>query len=107
MPTETQPSLCTMPARLVGMRKNLMDAGFYLGDKSVLKNVHWVRDSHANRLAVEAATTTVTDSESRTDSALQKYPSPPPDDSEGIELAPLSAIVWICDQDFWLTSNAG
>ena len=94
---------------LVGMHKNLMDTGFYLGDKSVLKNVCWVQDGHANCLVVEAVTTTIRngdpDSESKTNSPLWKYPSPLPNDSEDVELMPLSAIVWICDQDFWLTFN--
>ena len=112
MPTLMQPSLCTLPSQLVGMRKNLINTGFYLGDKSILNNVRWVRDGRANCLVVVAAAATAAkngdpDSESRMDSASQKYPSPPPDDSEDIELAPLSAIVQICDQDFWLTSDAG
>ena len=100
---ESQPTLCTLPSQLVAMWKNLVDSGFYLGDKSVMDNVHWVRDGCADCLAVKLATTT--DGDGADADGAQKYPFPQPED--GFDLAPLCAIVQICSQDFWLASDAG
>ena len=56
------------------MWKNLVDSGFYLGDISVMDNVHWVQDGRADRLAVKLATTT--DGDGANPDGAQKYPSP-------------------------------
>ncbi|KAG6380344.1 hypothetical protein JVT61DRAFT_8455 [Boletus reticuloceps] len=90
-----------LPASLLALRKNLVDTGLYLGDKSVLDNVHWIRDGRADRLAVKPASVT---SESSTNSGSRGSSSPP---DKSPELAPLSAIVHISELDFWLTSDSG
>lgn len=105
-PKVPQPTLCTLPSRLIAARKNLIKTGLYLGEGSIHDNVHWVRQGRADRLAVKplAATPTCSDSGKSSDDS-SKYPSPPPD--EPPELASLCAIAHISNQDFWLTSDAG
>ncbi|KAF9236936.1 hypothetical protein BU15DRAFT_63552 [Melanogaster broomeanus] len=98
-----QPSLCTLPSHLILMCNNLIDLGLYLSDKAVIKNVHWVRKGRADRLAIKPAAPLDPNLDTATGSA--KYLSRPPDDP--IELALLSAIVQLCSQDFWITSDGG
>ena len=92
----------TIPEQLLNTRKNLVKSKFYLGHKSVFDNVHWVRDGRAHRLAVKP--TAVIEHDHNSDSP-QTYPSPPPDGD--FNMAHLSAIVQIDNNDFWLTSDAG
>lgn len=72
------------------MREDLMSDGFYLGDPSTLKKVAWVRDGRADRLAVKH------------DGKEGDSGAP-----SGVDLAPLTVIGRIDDNDFWMTPDAG
>ena len=69
-------------------RKELMADEFYIGNASTLDKVCWVRDSHADRLAVKREGT----------DAKGDQPS-------NVDLAPLAVIGRI--NDFWMTPDAG
>jgi len=96
-----QPSLPTLPSRLIAARKNMVNTGFYLGDSAFRNNVTWARDGRANRLIVKAGGDKIQDGP-RVDTS--KYPSPP---CEEIDPAPLCAVVKVSHRDFWLTADAG
>jgi len=88
----TIPSTC-FPA----IRKRLVETGFYLGDISFQDNVHWVRDGRADRLVVRPV--------QPSGDAGEHLPSPPPDDSS-FDLAPISAVIQIDSNDYWLMADA-
>ncbi|KAI6030607.1 hypothetical protein F5J12DRAFT_779712 [Pisolithus orientalis] len=96
-PLLMQPTLCTLPACLITAHKNCLETGFYLGNKSVQKNIHWVWDGHANCLAIKPT--------GSGDDGSSKYATPPPEGT--VDIAPLCAIVQISASDFWLTADAG
>jgi len=85
------------PTRFDGIRDRLVKTGLYLGDMSFRDSVHWVRDGHADRLVTKPA--------EPQDNTGKCPPSPPPDDGS-FDLAPISAVVQIDNNDYWLTADA-
>ncbi|KAI6139058.1 hypothetical protein BKA82DRAFT_26472 [Pisolithus tinctorius] len=80
-PLLTQPTLCTLPVHLIAAHKNCLETSFYLGDKSVRKNIHWVQDGCANHLAIKPT--------GSSDDGSSKYATPPPEGT--VDIAPLYA----------------
>ena len=85
------------PTRFPGICDCLVETGLYLGDMSFQDNVHWVRDGRADRLAIKPA--------EPQGKVGQRLPSPPLDDAP-FNLAPISAVVQIDNNDYWLTVDA-
>jgi len=92
-------SSSTPPTHLLDIRKCLVDTGLYLGDRSLRDTVYWVRDGRADRLAIKVAEPKDSEDGKKT------LPSPPPDNGS-VDLAPISTIVQIDTNDYWLTADA-
>ncbi|KIK19869.1 hypothetical protein PISMIDRAFT_24309 [Pisolithus microcarpus 441] len=90
-----------LPTWLIASRRNMINTGFYHGNDSFHDKVAWVWEGCANRLSIKLE---MMDDKASSDSDLVKYPSPPP---EGMDIAPICAVVKISDNDFWLTADAG
>ncbi|KIO14778.1 hypothetical protein M404DRAFT_17638 [Pisolithus tinctorius Marx 270] len=92
-----KPAKPNTPTCFVQAHQRLIETGLYLGDMSFQDSVRWVRDGRADRLAIKPA--------EPQGGARKRLPSPPPDDSS-FDLAPISAVVQIDSNDYWLTADA-
>ncbi|KAI6002525.1 hypothetical protein EDC04DRAFT_2611840 [Pisolithus marmoratus] len=96
-----QPTLATLPTWLIAARRNMINTGFYLSDDSFCDKVAWAQEGHATHLSIKPETL---DADNTSDGDSLKYPLPPP---EGVNVAPICAVIKISDDDFWLTADAG
>ncbi|KAF9230627.1 hypothetical protein BU15DRAFT_83395 [Melanogaster broomeanus] len=83
-------SLSSIPQRTTRIRDDLLHSGFYLGDHDLINRVHWAPNGRKDSFFVNEAV------QSHTSSS-----------DDATELATLSAVVRIMDNNFWLTSDAG
>ncbi|KAF9234214.1 hypothetical protein BU15DRAFT_79234 [Melanogaster broomeanus] len=77
-----------MDERNTRIREDLLQSGLYLADDTVLDHVQWRPNGRKNSLFIN---------ENSSQSSVDPQP----------ELATLSAIVRVNDNNFWLTSDAG
>jgi hypothetical protein len=87
-------------AKLRDARNLLMEDGFYLGNSSVRDSVTWHREGRAHYLVTKSSAVAFEDAV-KASAADPSAPAPSPP-----ELATLSAIVYIADENFWFTSCA-
>ncbi|KAL4068927.1 hypothetical protein V8B97DRAFT_2024585 [Scleroderma yunnanense] len=93
MPGKT--STTTPPTCLLRIHEQLFEMGLYLGDMSFQDKVHWMNNGRADRLALVNPL--------ELGDADQHLPSSSPDDT--FELAPISAVVQIDNNNFWLMAD--
>ena len=87
--------------KMCNARTALLEKGLYLGDTSIINQVSWVRIGKADRLVTNNAATEYRSACDlfAADPEAQAPPTPDP--------AVLSAVIFIPEEDYWLTSDAG
>lgn len=91
--------------RLIAARERLVASKLYLGDTTIRDHVEWLRDGRAHRLVVK---TEVTAQRIEQHEAEPPTPSPADEDSESppLEMACVSMVGTVSDEDFYLVSDA-
>jgi hypothetical protein len=108
-PTPSGKPVMDLPTKLRKVRERLVDSGIYLGISAVCENITWAKIGTAQKVVyvepIEAEAKSITSSRAPSPAPLGSPSSLTENDPSLPEVAILSAVVQISQDDFYLTSD--